>query len=353
VDILIPWVSPKGEKINRANLDVKIRLLDFAGTVLATANPAGNGNATAQLPASLNYAVTSPGSYYLSVAKTGYGNPVTTGYSTYGSVRGGLPAAQGATNQQLPERPALIHPGWLDPPPNFVYVVQVGQYVITATFSPSNGKQPPTARPPPTRPSPPPLRPAPLPPPLVAAPPSQQLPPGPPPTVMAALIARINTYRARHGSPNIRWSTSLPPYAAKIAAQCKWWPRGYYYDDQMQFWSSAAINETAVVDDWYSQVGGGWPSCLWPCEWQHAYIQLLCATAACAMPSSCRAVFTILPVQGLAWPCWTVCWCAPHQQRCPWHWPRSQVARMNWTSPQKESLPANFTQVNCRCPCTD
>ena len=108
---------------------------------------------------------------------------------------------------------------------------------------------------------------------------------------MAALITRINTYRARHGSPNIRWSTSLPPYAARIAAQCKWWPRGYYFQDQMQFWSSAAINQTAVVDDWYSQVGGGWPSCLWPCEWQHAHMPAAPLLLAPCPASECRTVF--------------------------------------------------------------
>ena len=104
VDILTPWVSAKGDIFNRANLDVKIRLLDFAGTVLATANPVGDGNATAQLPASLKYAVTSPGSYYMSVAKTGYGNPVTTGYSNYGSVRGCLPASCTRCNQPAAAR---------------------------------------------------------------------------------------------------------------------------------------------------------------------------------------------------------------------------------------------------------
>ena len=70
-------VSPA---VRSPNLDVIATLRDAAGTVLATANPADAVNAifSATLPAN--------GTYTLSVQGTGKGDPLTTGYSSYGSL---------------------------------------------------------------------------------------------------------------------------------------------------------------------------------------------------------------------------------------------------------------------------
>ncbi|MEV0282517.1 zinc-dependent metalloprotease family protein [Kribbella sp. NPDC050820] len=73
-----------------ADLDIKLQLLNSAGTVLATADPAAgqtNASTPTGLSASLSRQVTA-GRYYLRIENTGYGNPLNTGYSTYGS-RGG------------------------------------------------------------------------------------------------------------------------------------------------------------------------------------------------------------------------------------------------------------------------
>ncbi|MFC0624963.1 pre-peptidase C-terminal domain-containing protein [Kribbella deserti] len=73
------------------NLDIKLDLLNSAGTVVGTNNPAA-GQTDAGTPTGLNAAITQnlqPGTYYLRVAGTGYGDPLSTGYTTYGS-RGGF-----------------------------------------------------------------------------------------------------------------------------------------------------------------------------------------------------------------------------------------------------------------------
>ncbi|WP_328524805.1 M12 family metallo-peptidase [Kribbella sp. NBC_00359] len=70
-----------------ADLDIKLQLLNSAGTVVATADPAaGQSNSATPtgLSASISRQVTA-GRYYLRVENTGYGNPLNTGYSTYGS----------------------------------------------------------------------------------------------------------------------------------------------------------------------------------------------------------------------------------------------------------------------------
>jgi hypothetical protein len=70
-----------------ADLDIKLQLLNSAGTVVATADPAaGQSNSATPtgLSASISRQVTA-GRYYLRVDNTGYGNPLNTGYSTYGS----------------------------------------------------------------------------------------------------------------------------------------------------------------------------------------------------------------------------------------------------------------------------
>ena len=69
------------------NLDIKLDLLDSAGTVVASADPA-SGQSNAGTPTGLGATVTSslqPGTYYLRIDNVGYGDPLNTGYSTYGS----------------------------------------------------------------------------------------------------------------------------------------------------------------------------------------------------------------------------------------------------------------------------
>jgi hypothetical protein len=69
------------------NLDIKLDLLNSAGTVVTSADPA-SGQSDAGTPTGLGATVTStlqPGTYYLRVDNVGYGNPLNTGYSTYGS----------------------------------------------------------------------------------------------------------------------------------------------------------------------------------------------------------------------------------------------------------------------------
>lgn len=62
------------------NLDAQIDLRNAAGTVLATANPVD------ALNGSLSFNVTSAGTYYVSVRGVGKGDPLTTGYTNYGSL---------------------------------------------------------------------------------------------------------------------------------------------------------------------------------------------------------------------------------------------------------------------------
>ena len=63
-----------------ANLDMMVTLRDAAGTLLASVNPANALNA--------RFRVTLPaaGAYHLSVQGTGKGDPLSTGYTSYGSV---------------------------------------------------------------------------------------------------------------------------------------------------------------------------------------------------------------------------------------------------------------------------
>ena len=78
--------------------DLVVSLLDNSGAVLASANPATALNAT--LTASLPRA----GTYYIQVSSTGFGNPLNTGYSDYGS-RGlyGLTASYPAAASAAPK----------------------------------------------------------------------------------------------------------------------------------------------------------------------------------------------------------------------------------------------------------
>ena len=69
------------------NLDISLSVLNSSGSVLATWNPA-SGQSSSGTPTglgasgSLNLAA---GTYYVRVDDSGYGNPLNTGYSTYGS----------------------------------------------------------------------------------------------------------------------------------------------------------------------------------------------------------------------------------------------------------------------------
>jgi hypothetical protein len=69
------------------DLDIKLQLLNSSGAVVATADPASgqsNAGTPTGLSASIRRQVTA-GRYYLRIENTGYGNPLNTGYSTYGS----------------------------------------------------------------------------------------------------------------------------------------------------------------------------------------------------------------------------------------------------------------------------
>jgi PKD repeat protein len=77
-----------------ANLDLLIELRDGAGNLLASANPVD------ALPASLSYTAPLSGTFHLTVQGVGKGDPVTTGYSDYGSlgqyaVTGSVPTGAG------------------------------------------------------------------------------------------------------------------------------------------------------------------------------------------------------------------------------------------------------------------
>jgi PKD repeat protein len=63
-----------------ANLDALIELRNDAGTLLASANPVD------ALAAALSWTAPSAGTYYLSVQGVGKGDPLTTGYTDYGSL---------------------------------------------------------------------------------------------------------------------------------------------------------------------------------------------------------------------------------------------------------------------------
>ena len=61
-------------------LDILVTLRNSAGAVLASANP------TESLPASLAANLTAAGTYYVSIDGVGKGDPLTTGYTDYGSI---------------------------------------------------------------------------------------------------------------------------------------------------------------------------------------------------------------------------------------------------------------------------
>ncbi len=62
------------------NLDALLTIRDAVGTVIAEANP------TEALAATVDFTITTPGTYYVTVSGTGKGDVLGTGYSNYGSV---------------------------------------------------------------------------------------------------------------------------------------------------------------------------------------------------------------------------------------------------------------------------
>jgi len=69
------------------NLDIKLELLNSSGAIVASDDPA-SGQSDSGTPTGLGASVTGalqPGTYYLRVDNVGYGDPLSTGYSTYGS----------------------------------------------------------------------------------------------------------------------------------------------------------------------------------------------------------------------------------------------------------------------------
>jgi PKD repeat protein len=79
------------------NLDALVTLRNAAGTTLATVNPADalNASVTVTLPAA--------GTYYVFVQGTGKGDPLATGYSSYGSIgQYALSASYPAAGSQAP-----------------------------------------------------------------------------------------------------------------------------------------------------------------------------------------------------------------------------------------------------------
>jgi PKD repeat protein len=63
-----------------ANADLVLSVLDQAGVVIASSNPDQDINAA------INHAIAQAGTYYLEVKGTGRGDPMTSGYTSYGSV---------------------------------------------------------------------------------------------------------------------------------------------------------------------------------------------------------------------------------------------------------------------------
>ncbi|MFC9694389.1 pre-peptidase C-terminal domain-containing protein [Kribbella sp. NPDC056951] len=81
------YTATANAAVSGGNLDIKLDLLNSAGTVVASADPA-SGQTDAATPTGLSAGVTAnlaAGTYFLRVDNVGYGDPLSTGYSTYGS----------------------------------------------------------------------------------------------------------------------------------------------------------------------------------------------------------------------------------------------------------------------------
>jgi PKD repeat protein len=87
--------APRGPK-----LDILATLRNSAGTVLATSNPVDS------LPATLTANTTSAGTYYVTVDGVGKGDPLSDGYTDYGSV--GQYAVSGTTQATASQPPTAL-----------------------------------------------------------------------------------------------------------------------------------------------------------------------------------------------------------------------------------------------------
>ncbi len=90
VDAAGNYTATANAAASGANLDIKLDLLNSAGAVVASADPAA-GQTDAATPTGLSSSVTAnlaAGTYYLRIDNVGYGDPLNNGYTTYGS-RGG------------------------------------------------------------------------------------------------------------------------------------------------------------------------------------------------------------------------------------------------------------------------
>ncbi|KAF6265652.1 hypothetical protein COO60DRAFT_1456982 [Scenedesmus sp. NREL 46B-D3] len=109
-----------GGVFNIGNLDMLLTLYSPSGAVLQSANPPGA--TTAGLGAQMRVTLPETGTYYISVAGVGAGDPAGYGYSSYGSRGQYSLSVQGSTSQPTPTAspsPALSRsPSPAQPPPS-------------------------------------------------------------------------------------------------------------------------------------------------------------------------------------------------------------------------------------------
>ena len=91
---------------NRANLDMRLRLLDGQGRALAAADPPPFEGLGASLSA-----LVPAGQHYLELSGTGWGDLATTGYSSYGSLGGRLRLLQPAGQPASKPASQRVHGG--------------------------------------------------------------------------------------------------------------------------------------------------------------------------------------------------------------------------------------------------
>lgn len=89
-----------GGAVRSPNVDLRLELRNGAGTLLASSNPAE------ALTASMSTTLPAAGTYFLAITGVGKGDPLTTGYTAYGStgqyaVTGDVPAGSGQPPQAV------------------------------------------------------------------------------------------------------------------------------------------------------------------------------------------------------------------------------------------------------------
>ncbi|WP_020475325.1 proprotein convertase P-domain-containing protein [Zavarzinella formosa] len=82
------------------NLDIKAELLDSTGAVIATSDPSNS------MAAKITATISSTNPFYLRISGVGSGNPLTTGYSKYGSI--GQYFVTGTMAQYVPPNPLRV-----------------------------------------------------------------------------------------------------------------------------------------------------------------------------------------------------------------------------------------------------